>query len=62
MMIFMPPAALPGAKLLKKFDQNFCFSALASFILVKKGSRPCLRPAPHVVGLFFDFDGAGFAD
>ncbi len=22
--ITLPPAALPGAKLLKKFDQNFC--------------------------------------
>jgi hypothetical protein len=21
---YLPPAALPGAKLLKKFDQNFC--------------------------------------
>jgi hypothetical protein len=24
--IFLPPAALPGAKLLKKFDQNFCLA------------------------------------
>ena len=24
----MPPAALPGAKLLKKFDQNFCYKKL----------------------------------
>ena len=23
----LPPAALPGAKLLKKFDQNFCLAA-----------------------------------
>jgi hypothetical protein len=28
----MPPAALPGAKLLKKFDQNFCLAAYYSFI------------------------------